>query len=385
MNGADGAGIADRVQFGVLGPLEMSIGGTLVPLGTPKQRAVLAVMIIHANRAVAVDALLDATWDHQPPEGARATLHAYISNLRRLMTGVGIDRAVLASVSRGYRLAIANDQCDLGRFTAEKNAGLRAAAAMQFEQASRRLSAALGQWRGPALDDLRDFEFVAGFGERLEEERIVVLTARADAEIACGRAHAVIMDLEALIASHPYREPLWAQLITAYYVAGRQSDALDAYRRLKSTLADELGIDPGPALRELSERILRQDSLPVRGAAQSRAEDTLVTAERGPVVIARPAALCDRDGHRHVLVRAATRIGRNPDNDIVLSDPRVSRYHAVVTVDGTAVMITDFGSANGVHVRGQRIHTVAELHDGDRLCIGDHEFMVELHEFVVDP
>ena len=371
--------LGDTVQFGVLGPLQMSVDGTSVPLGTPKQRAVLAVLIINANRPVGVDTLINAAWDGRPPDGARATLHAYISNLRRLMSGAGIDRTVLASAPPGYRLAITDDQQDLGRFSAEKNAGVHAAAAAQFEQASRHLSAALAEWRGPVLEDLRDFEFAETLAAGLDDEKVVAHTARAEAEIACGRAYAVIAELEPLTAMHAYREPLWAQLITAYYLADRQSDALDAYHRLKTTLAEDLGIDPSPSLRDLYERILRQQPLDVRKAAQSHAQDTIRVFENDSS-IRRPvaAALCDAAGQRHPLTGTATRIGRSPDNDIVLPDPSVSRHHAVVIDNGTTFVIVDMGSANGVCVLGQRIQTQAEVTEGDRIGIGDHEFTLEI-------
>ena len=152
--GDDDARVGDAAQFGVLGPLQLSIGGALVPLGTPKQRAVLALMVINANRPVGIHTLCEAVWGERPPPGARATLHAYISNLRRLMSNAGIDRTVLASAPPGYRLAVADNQCDLGRFIAEKDAGVRAAAAAQFEKASRHLSAALaGSVRRPPSHD----------------------------------------------------------------------------------------------------------------------------------------------------------------------------------------------------------------------------------------
>ena len=366
------------VQFGVLGPLQMSIGGTLMPLGTPKQRAVLAVMVINANRPVGIDALIDAAWDGRPPEGARATLHAYVSNLRRLMRGAGIDPAVLASAPPGYRLAITDKQYDLGRFVTAKDAGLRAAAATQFEQASRHLSAALAEWRGPVLDDLRDFEFVETFARGLDDEKLIAHTAYAEAEIACGRAYAVIKELEALTARHPYREPLWAQLITAYYLADRQSDALDTYHRLKMALADDLGIDPSPMVRELYERVLRQQPLDVREAAQSHAIDTIGWGT-DQTKIRRPsaAALRDAAGQRYALVGTATRIGRSPDSDIVLPDLSVSRHHAVIIDNGRTLVIVDMESANGVYLHGQRIRPEAEISEGDRIAIGDYEFTLE--------
>jgi SARP family transcriptional regulator, regulator of embCAB operon len=380
--GRDDATEGDAVQFGVLGPLQMSIGGALVPLGTPKQRAVLAVLVVNANRPVDIDTLIGAAWNQRPPPGARATLHAYISNLRRLMSSAGIDRTLLASAPPGYRLAIGHHQYDLGRFRAKKDAGVRAAAAAQFEQASRDMSEALAQWRGPFLEDLRDFQFVETLATAFDEEKVLAHTAHVEAQIACGRPNAVIMELETLIAEHAYREPLWAQLITAYYLAGRQSDALDAYHRLKTRLAEDLGIDPGPKLRELYEKVLRQEPVDVRKAAQAHAEDTLVSAvavEGNATTIRRPvaAALRRADGQLYALAGTATRIGRSSDNDIVLPDVKVSRHHAVITDNGAAFVITDLGSVNGVRVRGQRIDPSAELFEGDRVRIGDQEFTLE--------
>ena len=369
---------SDALQFGVLGPLQLSIGRTLLALGTPQQRATLALLIIKANRAVSADVLVDAVWDQRPPPRARATLQVYISNLRRVMSDAGVDaNAVVASAPPGYKLAMADHQCDLGRFIAARDDGLHAAAAGQFERASERMSAALAQWRGPVLDDLSDFQFVESFAKTLDEEKILAGTARAEAEIACGRAHAVIGDLEALTAEHPFREPLWGQLMTAYYLGHRQSDALDAYRRLQLTLADELGIDPSPPLRTLHRQILRQEPLDVSKAAQAHAEDTILEQSANSIRRSVPGVLRDADGQQYPLLGAATRIGRSADNDIVLAEANVSRHHAVITDDGTTFVITDLGSANGVRVRGLRIRTSAKLSDGDRLRIGDHEFTLE--------
>ncbi|OBI05351.1 AfsR/SARP family transcriptional regulator, partial [Mycobacterium scrofulaceum] len=261
-----------RLELGLLGPLEMSVDGTLVALGTPKQRAVLAMLLMNHNSPVGVDRLITALWDDEPPSGARASIHSYVSNLRKLLSNAGIDpRVVLAAAPPGYRLSIAENAYDLGRFIAEKTAGVHAAATGKFEEASRHLTAALAEWRGPVLEDLREFGFVDTFATSLVEEKLLVHGAKAEAEIACGRASAVITELEALTVEHPYREPLWAQLITAYYLADRQSDALAAYRRVKTTLADDLGIDPGPTLRALNEQILRQEPLDVKRTAKTAA------------------------------------------------------------------------------------------------------------------
>jgi len=367
------------LAFGVLGPLQMRVGGTEVPLGTPKQRAVLAMLVINRNRPVSIDSLLGAVWDQWPPAGARATLHSYVSNLRRLIGGGGADaRTVLVSAPPGYRLNAREIDCDIGRFIIEKNAGMHAAAQGRFEDASRHLAAALAEWRGPVLDDLRDFVFVDAFATALMEEKVAAHTARAEAEIACGRAGAVIGELEVLTAEHPYREPLWAQLITAYYLTDRQSDALDTYHRLKTTLAEDLGIDPSPTLRELYERVLRQQPLDVREAAQSHAVDTIGSATaKSKTRRHSGAALRDAAAQRYALVGTATRIGRSPENDIVLPDLSVSRHHAVIIDTDRMLVIIDMGSANGVYVRGQRIRPEMKLSEGDHIKIGNYEFTFE--------
>jgi SARP family transcriptional regulator, regulator of embCAB operon len=368
--------------FGVLGPLQMTANGADVALGPAKQRAVLATLLINRNRTVPVDSLIDAAWQEHPPPEARGSLHAHISRLRRMVSSAAVDpAAVLVSAQPGYRLNVPDEACDLGRFAIAQKAGIEAAAAGRFEQASGHLSAALAEWRGPVLEDLRDFQFVGAFAAALAEDKLVTLTVRAEAEIACGRTHSIIGELEALVAEHPYREPLWAQLITGYYQAERQYDALDAYGRLKTVLADDLGIDPGPMLRSLHQRVLCQEPLDVQHAARAtakRAASALVSRTEQ----ARESALAhlrDAAGHRYPLRGAATRLGRLADNDIVLDDDTVSRYHAVIVDTGNSFIIADLQSANGVDVADQRIRTSATLADGDRICICGHEFTFETY------
>ena len=359
-------------RFGVLGPLQVTLAGAPVAPGTPKQRAVLAMLLITRNRTVGVDALIDAVWEQAPAAAPRASLHSYVSNLRRLF---GSGQQVLAEFPPGYRLSVTDGDCDLDRFVACKTAGIQAAAAGNFEQASTQLSSALAEWRGPVLDDLRDFTFVEAFGAALAEDRVLVQTARAEVEIACGRASSVIGGLESLVTEHPYREPLWVQLITAYYIGERQSDALAAHRRLKRLLADDLGIDPGPTINALHQRILRQERLDINQAVKATAVHTVARSHSTESCV---AALLDDAGQRYPLRRAATRIGRLPDNDIVLNHPDVSRHHAVIIDTGSSFVITDAHSANGVQVQGQRLRPSATLTNGDRIVICGHEFIVEI-------
>jgi DNA-binding SARP family transcriptional activator len=368
------------LEFGVLGPLQMTADGAAVQLGAPKQRAVMGMLVMNRNRPVSVDSLINAVWDQSPVPAARTSIHSYVSRLRGLLAAAGLDsNKVLASAPPGYQLSISDADCDVGRFTTEKALGVHAAAAGRFEHASSHLSAALVEWRGPVLDDLRDFAFVDTFATALLEDKVVVQTALAEVEIARGRADAVIGELEALAAEHPFRERLWSQLITAYYVTERQSDALAAYRRLKANLADNLGIDPGPTLSALHERILRQEPLDAKRGAQATAAHSAINLDPHTAVnsLSAAAGLRDKAGRRHRLA-TTTRIGRLDDNDIVLDDDDVSRHHAVIIDTGTSFVITDLRSTNGVEVRRQRIRTSATLAHGDRIRICGHEFTFEI-------
>jgi DNA-binding SARP family transcriptional activator len=359
----------------------MTVGGTPVALGSRKQRAVLAMLVIHRNRVVSGEALVDAVWGQRARQEARASLHTYVSNLRRLLNDAGLDgRSILAAAPSGYRLRLLDIDCDMDRFAAEKTAGIRAAAAGRFELASKHLAAATAEWRGRALEDLHEFEFAASFAAALVEDEVNVHIAHAEAEIACGRGNAVISTLEELVPEHPYHEPLWTQLIIAYYVAERQSDALDAYRRVKAALSADLGIDPGPTIRALHERIVRQEGLDVRRAALTAASAAASTLDRRTTATGEPnvARLHSLSGQVHSLAGAATRIGRLEDNDVVLDDAEVSRHHAVVSDTGTSFVITDLRSANGVYVQGRRIRGSVALADGDRIRICHLEFVFEV-------
>ena len=226
-------------EFGVLGPLQIRVDGEPVALGTPKQRAVLAMLVINRNRPVregVVDRCGRGSEDSPPADPRRTACTSYVANLRKVLAGIRRRRPARRWPARrpGYQADGARQRpAIMGRFSARaRPPGVQAAATGKFEQASQYLSAALAEWRGPVLEDLRDFQFVDAFATALVEDKMLAHTALAEAEIACGRSYAVIGELESLTAEHPDREPLWAQLITAYYLAERQSDALEAYRRL---------------------------------------------------------------------------------------------------------------------------------------------------------
>jgi DNA-binding SARP family transcriptional activator len=364
-----------ELGFGLLGPLQVTIDGAVQPLGTPKQRAVLAALLINRNRPVDVDSLIGAAWGDEPAAAARASVHTYVSNLRRILGQAGVDsREVLAAAPPGYRLRVPDGACDLDRFVAAKNAGIRAAAEGLFDDAATALGAALAQWRGEALSDLSTSPFAEAFATALTEDRVLVQTTYAEAEIGCGRAAGVIGLLERLVGDHPYREPLWIQLMSAYYRDHRQGEALAAYRRLQTVLAEDLGIDPCAEAQELHTKILRREH---PGSVQGSALETLVTGSAAAARSAMNAELRDAQGRRFPL-RDATRIGRSKDNDLVLPDPRISRHHAAIFDTGGSYVVADLRSGNGVYVQDRRIRPSATLSDGDRVRIGRWEFVFAL-------
>jgi YVTN family beta-propeller protein len=242
------------IQFRILGPLEVVELGRTVPLGGAKQRAVLAVLLLHRREVVSTDRLIDDLWGERPPATALKTIQGYVSHLRKAL---GAD--LLLTQGRGYLLAAEPDQVDADRFEALADEGHRALEAGEAGRSSELLGEALALWRGPALADFAYESFAQAEIGRLEEARIAALEDRIDAELALGNHARLIGELEALCREHPNRERLQRQLVLALYRSGRQSDALESYRNAKRRLVEELGLEPGPELQELERAILTQD------------------------------------------------------------------------------------------------------------------------------
>jgi peptide/nickel transport system substrate-binding protein len=242
------------VEAAILGPLEVRIDGKVVPLGGPKQRALLAMLVLHANEVVSRDRLIDALWGERPPPSVDQSLDSYVSRLRRAL---GRDRLVRRS--GGYVLSIGPGERDLDRFETLV-AEARAASARGEEGAAvGLLQRALDVWRGPAFADLLYEPFAGAEAERLEELRLGAVEALMEARLATGAGAELVPELERLVREYPLRERLLGQLMLALYRAGRQVEALDSLRAARRRLAGELGLEPGPQLRELERRILRQD------------------------------------------------------------------------------------------------------------------------------
>lgn len=263
------------LEFRLLGPVAVIASGRSLPLGEAKQRALLAVLLLHPNQVVPVENLINLLWD-DPPDTAANALQVYVSRLRRVLTEeteTGGTRSLLVHESPGYRLTLGPGQLDLQHFEQLVAHGRRELAAGNPGQASTALRAALELWHGPPLANVRA-PFVEPERVRLEESRLAAVEARLDAELQLGRASNVLGELEALMVRHPLHERFCAQLMLALYQSGRQHDALLVYKRLSDRLDEEQGAQPGPALQKLYVDILEQaDSLevgPVRSRTQNR-------------------------------------------------------------------------------------------------------------------
>ena len=242
------------MQFRILGPIQALVDDQPAALGAPKQRGLLALLLVNRRRVMTAEQLIDGLWGEAPPASAVQSLQVYVHGLRRAL---GADR--IETAGRGYRVVVEEDELDLDRFERTLERGRAALEAGHAEDAADDLREALAVWRGPALADLPDETRRAAEAERLEELRFSALELRFDAELACGRHDAVVAELEALTADEPYRERFLQQRMLALYRCGRQADALEVYREARETLAEDLGLDPSPALQELERAILRQD------------------------------------------------------------------------------------------------------------------------------
>jgi class 3 adenylate cyclase/DNA-binding winged helix-turn-helix (wHTH) protein len=256
------------MDFRILGPLEVLDEGRAVTLGGSKQRALLALLLLHANETLTTDRLIEELWGERPPPTAAKNVQMHVSRLRKaLATGAAGDLVVTRE--RGYVLELAPERLDSNRFEALLADARTELAAGHPERALALLEEALSLWRGEPLADLAYEPFAQGEIARLEDLHVGALEQLIEAKLALGRHSEVIAQLEALIDAHPYRESLRAQLMLALYRCHRQADALQAYQDARRALVEELGIEPGERLRELERAVLAQDpalATPVRSA-----------------------------------------------------------------------------------------------------------------------
>jgi DNA-binding SARP family transcriptional activator len=340
------------MEFRILGPLEVRRGEESLRLGGMQQRALLAILLLHANTPVTIDRLIEELWPERPPATAAHTVRVYVSNLRKLL---GHERLVTSGP--GYLIRVERDELDLERFERLAQEGREALGTRAPDRAAAWFADALALWRGEALADFVYEPFAQGPIARLQELRLTALEDRLDADLASGRHTDLVGELQALVAEHRLRERPRGQLMLALYRSGRQAEALEVFQQTRRLLVDELGIEPSPALQELERAILRQDSAlasetpaveprmaaPTRsillGAADEAALDRLlrfaeplatgpaehelvlawILAAGSPLAPA-SAALNERRANlaeRHVAARAATFRSAQPGTDLV--------------------------------------------------------------------
>ena len=307
------------IDFCILGPLEVLDDGGTLPLGGTKQRALLGLLLLHPNETLSTDRLIDELWGEAPPSSAAKAVQARVSRLRKALAdsnGNGSDHLVVTR-ERGYELSFDLERLDSHRFERLVAEGRSELAAGRPELAATSLERALSLWRGAPLADLAYEPFAQPEIARLEDLRVAALEQLIEARLALGRHAEVIGQLERLIAEHPYREGLRAQLMLALYRCDRQADALQAYQDARRTLTEDLGIDPGERLRELERAILAQD--PALAGPAGETSELPPELAAGTLLVGRDSDLdwlrehwrraCDGAG-RLVLVTGETGMGK---------------------------------------------------------------------------
>ncbi|MFN8169435.1 MAG: BTAD domain-containing putative transcriptional regulator [Candidatus Nanopelagicales bacterium] len=364
-------------RFLVLGPLEVRHGSQVLALGGPKQRTVLAMLLLEAGHLVPTRRIIEHVWGPEGAEGAQASLQVYVSNLRKVLRDPAVEGDAgerLTFVRPGYQLHVEPGELDLQQVDEVRSQARDRRAAGDLAAASVLLRLGLSLWRGPALADLAEVPSLAPLLVAVDRRREVLRHECYEVDLQLGRHLALVPELEAAVVEAPLDEQLAGQLMLALYRSGRQAEALSAYRRTADLLRDQLGIEPGQALRALHESILRQDlALDWMAGPPPDLATTMTQDDRG----VRGATLALPNG---VLLELGSRtwtIGRHPDCDVVLSDPSVSRRHAELRPVHGGYDLVDLGSSNGTRVGDDEVER-HRLADGDAITIGSSTLTLTL-------
>jgi DNA-binding SARP family transcriptional activator len=305
----------------LLGPVEAWVDGESLALGGPTRRAVFAALLLKADKALPSGPLVHAVWE-EPPASSHSNIRTHIAGLRRVFRDAGQEDR-LSSSGSAYRLIVEPGELDVVRFSDLAGQGKQAFSDGDFETASRHFGDALEQWRGPALNGATLGHMLQAEAARLEEQRLAVVEQGVDVDLALGRHDELVVRLRALVVEHPMRERFWAQLMLALYRVDRQADALAAYEQLRSYLADELGLDPGPELQRLHAQILRAEPALLEAAFSVRGETELSAARVVPP--------------RHLPPTSATFTGRDKELADIKAFLQSTGQRSVVisAIDGT--------------------------------------------------
>jgi DNA-binding SARP family transcriptional activator len=363
------------VRFHALGSVTITDGDRELAVGGPRQRRLLAMLLVHRNSVVSTDRLADVVFAGEPTEAASTTLRSYVARVRRVIDGSeGIG---VVTQAPGYRLQLPDDAFDVARFEAMVGEARGHSAHGDAIGAASALRRALGEWRGDAYAEFADEEWAQPEAQRLGELRLAAHEELFDADLSCGRAADLVPEIEFLARQHPLRERVWSLLMLALYRAGRQADALRAFQEHRVAIVEELGLDPGPLLRQLEERILTHDpellltepsGTPLRGY---RLGERLGTGNDGTVSVAHLPGV-----EREIVIRAV--------RAEVVDDPHFvrtfeSHAHRVAALRHEAIVpIVDYWrEPGGAYLVMRRLRGGSLADRLDRGRLGDEE-LIEL-------
>lgn len=345
------------IRFAVLGPLEVAGTDGRLSVGGPKERRLVAMLVARAGEVVSVDALAEGMWDGNPPHSAVKTLQAYVARVRRALE----PWQGLVTEPPGYRLAVDRQQVDALRFTDLAAAARRCLEAEDNAEAERLAVEALGLRRGTPYLEFQDSDFSLAEASRLDEVGLDLLEVRGEAALELGKHAELVVEFEAQCRRNPLRERFWAQLIVALYRCGRQAEALAAYRRARGVLVVEIGVEPGPDLRRLEQRILDHD--PTLQLPADRQPDL------PPALDARARVLIGRAAELTVLRQRWERATQGDGGVLVIAGPPgsgrtrlVAEFAGEIHAAGAAVQYLGPGEAVGTtQARGSGLLVLDDL------------------------
>jgi DNA-binding SARP family transcriptional activator len=364
-------------DYRILGSLEVCDGDRVVALGGARCRAVLAVLVVSANRPVSVGRLIDEVWGDSAPPSAGNVVQGHISDLRR-----ALGRDAIETRGDAYVLHVDRAGRDVDRFEHLAASGAELLRDGRPQEASASFTEALGLWRGPALADIAEGGLLVAEALRLDEMRLHAVERRIEAELECGHHAELVGELRGLVAEHPLREPLRVHLAVALYRAGRPVEALDVLREARRSLADELGLDPGPRLQELERAILQHDPALAAPAGPAPAAAALPGLQRSIMVaqlgdgsldalvgLAAPLAARSR---RELLVTALV----DDAERLVEAARELNERRDALVRDGVAARSASFTSADA----GEDIVRLAQQQDTDLLLVeAPPEMLADAH------